>query len=81
MTRILLLFFLFAFSQAKAQNKIITGTVKNADGPMPGVSVSVEGTGAGTQTDSNGNFRISAAANATLLISYVGYEAKKGGSY
>ncbi|HMF69914.1 MAG TPA: TonB-dependent receptor plug domain-containing protein, partial [Flavitalea sp.] len=77
MKRILLLFFLFAFSQAKAQNKIITGTVKGADGPISGVSVSVEGTGAGTQTDSNGNFRISAAPNAVLLLSYIGYESKK----
>ena len=77
MNRILLLFFLFAFSQANAQNKVITGTVKGPDGPIPGVSVSVEGTGAGTQTDSNGNFRISTTPNAVLLLSYIGYESKK----
>src|ERR1035437_2307053 len=38
-----------------------------------GVSVKVKGTNTGTLTDVNGNFTLTAADNATLVISYIGY--------
>ncbi|WP_293312029.1 SusC/RagA family TonB-linked outer membrane protein [Pedobacter sp. UBA5917] len=52
---------------------IITGTVKDSSGPMPGVNVSVKGTQKTTQTDGNGKFSISAASNETLVFSAVGF--------
>lgn len=56
----------------------VTGTVTDDMGlPLPGASVLVKGTTNGTQTDFNGNYSISADANATLVISYIGFLAKE----
>ncbi|GAB3576207.1 TonB-dependent receptor [Spirosoma luteolum] len=38
------------------------------------MSVSVKGTQRGTNTDAGGNYQIAAAANASLVFSYVGFE-------
>lgn len=51
----------------------ITGTVTDGTVPLPGASVVVKGTTTGTQTDFDGNFSIIAPANATLVVSYIGY--------
>lgn len=61
-----------------AQNKI-TGKVTDSGGePVIGASVSVKGLqGTGAVTDINGNFSIqNVSSNATLIISYVGYETQ-----
>lgn len=60
---------------AFAQGHSVSGTVKDAAGdPMIGVSVLVKGTSKGAVTDMNGNYTISnVSANATLVVSYVGY--------
>jgi TonB-dependent starch-binding outer membrane protein SusC len=56
------------------QDIIITGLVTNENGePLPGVSISVKETKLGTSTDNSGKFSISAAPDATLSISYVGF--------
>jgi len=58
-----------------AQSGSVTGTVTDTDGqPMPGVSVIVKGTTTGTTTDFDGKYSVSAASDATLVFSYVGYE-------
>jgi TonB-linked SusC/RagA family outer membrane protein len=55
----------------------ITGTVTDANGlPLPGTSVLVDGTNTGAQTDFDGNFTIDAAADATLIFSYVGFSTQ-----
>ena len=52
----------------------VTGTVTDDMGsPLPGASVLVKGTTNGTQTDFDGNYTISADANATLVVSYIGF--------
>jgi TonB-dependent starch-binding outer membrane protein SusC len=58
-----------------AQDRVVTGRVTSADdnGGVPGASVRVKGTNNGTTTDASGSFKISAPANATLVISSVGY--------
>ncbi|MBL7699289.1 MAG: SusC/RagA family TonB-linked outer membrane protein [Chitinophagaceae bacterium] len=43
--------------------------------PVSGASVVVKGTDQGTTTDSDGNFTITVEEDATLRISYVGFEA------
>ncbi len=63
---------------AIAQNKQVTGTVTDANGnPIAGATVMVDGTSQGTTTGVEGQFAISAPANATLTISFIGYEPQK----
>jgi TonB-linked SusC/RagA family outer membrane protein len=59
-----------------AQDKVVSGTVKDETGsPIPGVSVLVKGTTTGTLTDANGQFRISAKDTDVLSFTFVGYSA------
>ncbi len=52
----------------------ITGRVVDEKGAgLPGVNVIVRGTSVGVQTDATGNYRVIAAADATLAFSFVGY--------
>ncbi len=65
--------FLFAFSALWAQERMVTGTVTDAQNePLIGVSIRVAGTTAGTVTDMDGHYSISVPANASLEFSYVG---------
>ena len=60
---------------ALAQNKQVSGTVTNSDGlAVAGATVIVEGTTNGVITDTNGAFNLSAPANGTLVVSFLGYE-------
>lgn len=61
------------------QSITVTGTVTAADGtPLAGVSVVVKGNNqTGTTTDERGTFRIATTADATLVISIVGYESQE----
>ncbi len=69
---------LLACTAVLAQQKAVTGTVKDPSGtPMPGVNVVIKGTTVGTVTDVNGNFTINAAENDVLVISFIGYKAQE----
>lgn len=64
---------LFAFSQSKQVN----GTVTGADNsPIAGATVLVDGTSIGTTTDANGRYSLSAPADGTLKISFIGYQTQ-----
>ena len=65
--------------QAQETNgKMVTGTVKNADGQaVPGVNVSVMDKTVHTYTDNNGVFTIDATQGNTLNFSKQGYKAAK----
>lgn len=52
----------------------LQGTVRDAQGVLPGVTVLVKGTTIGTMTDENGRFFIAAEPTAILVFSYVGYQ-------
>ena len=71
-------------ASALAQNQTFTGTVVDELGePVIGATVTVEGTKNATVTDLDGNYRISAPANAKLVITYIGYltqTVKPGGT-
>ena len=57
-----------------AQNRQLSGTVSDADGnPVVGATVVVDGTHIGTTTGSDGSFMLSAPADGTLKVSFVGY--------
>ena len=54
--------------------KTIKGKIVDEKGePLIGVNVAVDGTNTGTITDLDGNFSMSALANSTLKVSYIGY--------
>ncbi len=72
----LLLGAFLCFGIAKAQT--VSGTVSDANGPLPGASVVVKGTTNGTQTDFDGNYTINdVAADAVIVFSYIGFSAQE----
>ena len=68
-------------TQAYAQDRTITGTVKSKeDGlPLPGVSVKVKNTNAGTTTGANGKYsiKISGGQTPVLVFSFIGFDTKE----
>lgn len=63
---------------ALAQNRQITGQIKdsNTDEALPGVSVLVKGTKTGVTTNVDGKFSINVPNNGALIISFVGYSTQ-----
>lgn len=61
------------YAQSSVHGKIID---ENGE-TMIGVSVLVKGTTVGTITDLDGNFTVHAPANATLVVSFVGYKTQE----
>lgn len=53
--------------------RIISGTISEENGPLPGANILIKGTSNGTTTDFDGNFWINAEENDELIISYVGF--------
>lgn len=75
---LLLLFFLIFSVQTYAQNKKISGTVKDQSGEtIIGASVQVKGASTGTITDLDGRFTLDVPGNGSLIISYMGYKSKE----
>ena len=61
---------LYAF----AQNKQVPGTVSDANGnPVAGATVMVDGTSIGTTTNAAGQYSLSAPADGTLSVTFIGY--------
>ena len=74
----MLLFLLCLFPLGALAQSLVRGTVNDEAGePVIGATVKVLGTNEGAITDFNGNFSVKAASNATLSISYVGYETQE----
>ena len=75
---ILLLTFAFiAFFSVKAQREV-TGRVTDANGtPLAGVSVNLKGSTKGTATGPDGSFRITAAPNAVIIFTNIGFADKE----
>ena len=63
---------------AVQQAGIVKGQVLDEFGEgVIGANVMIKGTNTGVITDLNGNFSIEAPANATLVISYIGYKTQE----
>jgi len=61
-----------------AQNRTITGTVKDETGaPLGAASVKVKETKAGVNTDGSGKYKINAVQGNTLQFSFIGYTTKE----
>ncbi len=75
----LLLLILAAFvpGMLTAQNVSVEGTVTDEGGnPLAGAVVVQKGTSIGGVTDGDGRFSLNAPVNATLTVSYLGYQTK-----
>ena len=66
---ILGIFLTCSFTMAQ---KTVTGTVSDADGPLPGATVVVQGTTTGVTTDFDGNYSIEANEGDVLEYSFIG---------
>ena len=65
-------------TSVSAQNRQVSGTVKDAGGaPVVGATVVVEGTTRGTTTGADGSFVIAAPSNGTLTVSFIGYKSQQ----
>ncbi|UJH90641.1 carboxypeptidase-like regulatory domain-containing protein [Antarcticibacterium sp. 1MA-6-2] len=68
----------FGFLSAQ---QVITGTVTDANGPLPGVNVILEGTTVGTTTDFDGNYSLQVnedlGPDSRLVFSYISYETRE----
>ena len=63
---------------ALAQKITVQGTVVDETGEtLIGASVMVKGSAVGVATDFEGAFRVEVAPDATLVVSYVGYNPKE----
>lgn len=72
------LLLLLSSSVLFAQNKTVTGIVKDEKGqPMQGVSVLLKGSSSGTNTAANGSFSIMAPDNGVLVFSSVGFATRE----
>jgi len=72
LTKVLLLAAVLFTGVSFAQT--VTGTVSEANGPLPGASVVVKGTSNGASSDFDGNYTLNNVPNdATLVFSYVGF--------
>ncbi len=76
LTSLLALF--LSCSALLAQNRSISGTVKDEAGELaPGVTIQVKGTNIGTYTDANGAFRLEGPAQGTLVFAFTGYASQE----
>ncbi len=77
--RIFLLLCLVGISAASWAQQRITGQVTETSGaPIYGASVVLKNNpSVGASTDNNGNFAINVPANATLVVSFVGFNTKE----
>lgn len=70
-------FLLFACFTSVAQERAITGKVKDESDGMPGVNILLKGTSIGTVADQNGAFTISVPVSSlndgVLVFSFIGY--------
>ncbi len=57
---------------------MVKGIVKDSKGTaLPGVSIKIKGTSMGTVTNADGRFEVDAPADATLVVSYIGFQTKE----
>jgi len=75
----LLLLWLASSHGLLAQERVVSGTVKDEGGNgMPGVNVLIKGTSSGTASDGSGQYRINVSGDqGTIVFSFIGYVTKE----
>src|SRR5690606_6064976 len=56
--KLMLLTAFLCFSMTTWGQLSVSGTVSDANGPLPGANIAIKGTSIGTQTDFNGNYTL-----------------------
>ncbi|WP_044206444.1 TonB-dependent receptor [Flammeovirga sp. OC4] len=76
---LLMLTLIFFGFEAIAQDRIVSGTVKDEAGaPLPGVNIKIKGTSTGTITNFDGQFKLAVDDPATSIIfSFMGFEPQE----
>ncbi|MFY9117452.1 MAG: carboxypeptidase-like regulatory domain-containing protein, partial [Dysgonamonadaceae bacterium] len=69
--------FILGIGWVSAQVRVQGTVVDEAGEPIIGATVVVKGTSQGTVTDVNGSFTLTAPADGTLVVSYVGYATQE----
>lgn len=69
--------FLFGVGIAVAQTRVRGVVVDDVGDPVIGATIQTQGTTRGTVSDIDGNFSLSAPADGSLIISYVGYQTRQ----
>lgn len=78
MRSILILLGCFLFTGVALAQTTVSGTVNDESGAaLPGVNIIEKGTTNGASTDFDGNYTITVANDATIVISYVGFETQE----
>ncbi|MBK7710840.1 MAG: carboxypeptidase-like regulatory domain-containing protein [Bacteroidales bacterium] len=74
----LLLLWLACSHAVLAQERVVSGSVKDSNGAgLAGVSVVVKNTTTGTNTNMDGNYSIAAAPNSVIVFSFIGYTTQE----
>jgi len=70
---------MFTVGASMAQQKIsITGRITDSQGaPLSGVTIREKGGSVSTSTNANGTYSMSVGSNATIVVSYNGYQIRK----
>lgn len=70
---------LLGFSDLYGQERTLSGTVTDSETgePLIGATVVIKGTSDGTTTDFDGNFSLSISGDATLILTYIGYQSRE----
>lgn len=76
---LLAVFMLFHSILLQAQDRTISGIIRDDDAgtPLSGVSVNIKGTSRGVQTNAQGEFSIQAKKGDILVVSYVGFSVRE----
>ncbi|MFV0248747.1 MAG: SusC/RagA family TonB-linked outer membrane protein [Tenacibaculum sp.] len=72
LTKMLALFCVLTLHCLFAQQKVVTGTVSDKSGPLPGVTVLIKNTARGAETNLDGVYNISVKESDILVFSYIG---------
>jgi TonB-linked SusC/RagA family outer membrane protein len=68
---------MFAFSLHSGAQTKVTGTVSDANGPIPGANVNLKGTKTGVSTGFDGTYTIDVPSNGILVFSFIGLRNKE----
>jgi len=71
------LILMFVLSLQASAQTTVTGTVSDANGPIPGANVNLKGAKNGTSTSFDGNFSINVPSNGVLIFSFLGLKSKE----
>nr|WP_315197630.1 TonB-dependent receptor [uncultured Flavobacterium sp.] len=72
------LILMFVLSLSAGAQTVITGTISDKDGPIPGANINLKGSTSGASSGLDGKYSIKdVPSNGVLVFSFVGYQTKE----